>query len=150
MREEKNSGDKESDPLLLLGGTGLRVYLFLLRKGGFVGVRELQRSLGFRSPSTARHHLERLVDLGLARKTSQGYIAVKPKGLLSMYITISGFFLPRMVFIAVFSIVATVIYSILPGSDVAAIIVMSFISILLLFESLRLHRSLKRIVNTKS
>ncbi|MEB3755371.1 MAG: hypothetical protein GSR79_00700, partial [Desulfurococcales archaeon] len=57
-----------SDPLLATGGTSLRVYLYLLQVNRPIGIRELQRSMGFKSPTTARHHLERLVDLGLVEK----------------------------------------------------------------------------------
>lgn len=96
MTLEKNDVDGGKDPLRELGGTALQVYLYMLLRGDRVGVREVQRALGFRSPSTARHHLERLVALGLAVKTEDGYIAVRPReGLLSLYTFYSGKIIPR-------------------------------------------------------
>ncbi len=140
---------RPDDPILLLGGTGLRVYMFLLQSSRPVGVRELQRAFGFKSPSTARHHLERLVELGLAKKTPNGYEAVKPKGILGIYVTVLGHLLPRTVSLAVFTVVATLIYALTPGSDPAAIIVLASISLFVLWETFSLHRSLKELVNTQ-
>lgn len=98
MTLEKNDVDGGKDPLRELGGTALQVYLYMLLRGDRVGVREVQRALGFRSPSTARHHLERLVALGLAVKTGDGYAAIRPReGLLSLYTFYSGKIIPRTV-----------------------------------------------------
>jgi predicted transcriptional regulator len=54
----------------------------LLLKNDEVGVRELQKVLGFKSPSTAKHHLDRLVELGLAEKTLNGYKAIASSSVL--------------------------------------------------------------------
>ena len=95
---EKSGVEGGKDPLRELGGTALQVYLYMLLRGDRVGIREVQRALGFRSPSTARHHLERLVALGLAVKTRDGYIAVRPReGLLTLYTFYSGKAIPRTV-----------------------------------------------------
>ena len=52
-----------------LKGNTLRVYWQLLRSSrGAVGVREVQRSLGFSSPALAAYHLNKLEELGLVRK----------------------------------------------------------------------------------
>ncbi len=79
---------REKDPLSALAGTSLKVYLYLLENTGSkpIGVRELQRAMGFKSPSTAKHHLERLEEMGLAVRLPGGeYKAVSPKtGLLSV------------------------------------------------------------------
>jgi len=56
-----------------LKGKALLVYWYLLRRPDFkAGVREIQRSLGFSSPSIAIHHLNKLVNLGLVEKTKTG------------------------------------------------------------------------------
>ncbi len=141
---EKNSSPK--DPLIVLGGTSLRVYLFLLYKRKPVGVRELQRALGFRSPSTARHHLERLVELGLAEKTSDGYTARRPTGLLGLYVSLRGKIVPRLFAATAFSVTASIAYTLLPGADPAAIILLYTVSGILIYESLRLYRALASLV----
>lgn len=86
---------EERDPLQLLGGTALRVYLYLLRHRDPVTPRELQRAMRFRSVSTAYHHLERLLRLGLVEKRGEGYVARRPSGLLSLYVSIRGRLVPR-------------------------------------------------------
>ncbi|HYR04427.1 MAG TPA: hypothetical protein VEO75_03480, partial [Nitrososphaerales archaeon] len=43
-----------------LRGKTLKVYMYILKQGKPVGVREVQRELGFSSPSVAYHHIEKL------------------------------------------------------------------------------------------
>ena len=66
----------ELDPVLLeslLKGKTLIVYWYLLQQPSHtVGIREVQRSLGFSSPSIAVHHLEKRQDLGLVQKKVTG------------------------------------------------------------------------------
>ena len=61
--------EKEVDYELLIHGTTLKVYKFLLKHNQAIGVRELQRSLEFSSPSVAAHHLNKLEEWGLCQKT---------------------------------------------------------------------------------
>ncbi len=104
------------DPLEKLGGTALRVYLHLLLAGRPLGVREVQRRLGFASPSTARHHLERLVQLGLAVKTRDGYRAKPPtRGPLALYVAVRGRLLPLSTAALAATLAATGAYLLLPG-----------------------------------
>ena len=59
-----------------LKGNTLRIYWPLLRySAGTVGVREVQRSLGFSSPALASYHLENLVELELVEKSRGNYRA---------------------------------------------------------------------------
>jgi len=76
MARRESAECRAIDAITAIGGTSLRVYMYLLARGGEVGVRELQRALGFKSPSTAKHHLDRLVELGLAEKGFEGYRVV--------------------------------------------------------------------------
>ncbi len=114
---KKNKDTK--DPIILLGGTSLKVYFYLLEasKDGPVGVRELQRALGFRSPSSAKHHLDRLVDLGLAEKIVGGeYRALSPRGgLFSLFFAFLGRTLPITIPAIVFSIVVAIIDVVING-----------------------------------
>lgn len=137
-------GRGDRDPVEALAGTGLEVYLYLLEKGGPAGVREVQRAMGFRSPSTARHHLERLVELGLARRTSEGYVALPPRGLLSNYIVVRGRLLPRALFAAGFTGASAVAYALLPGRDPVAVVLLAASALLTLWEAVELYRSAPR------
>ncbi|MET1101313.1 MAG: LexA family transcriptional regulator [Pyrodictiaceae archaeon] len=144
--EDSGGASEDKDPLEVLGGTGLRVYLFMLRAKRPLGVRELQRRLGFKSPSTAKHHLERLVLLGLAEKKGNGYVARRPRGILAAYIVLAGRLVPRSLVTAVFSATATVAYALLPGSDPIAVIVLAVITLLLLYDALDSYRSAKKLM----
>jgi DNA-binding transcriptional ArsR family regulator len=140
------SSNKPSDPIEALGGTALRVYLYLLTAGRPVGVRELQRALGFKSPSTARHHLERLVSLGLAERDTRGYKAIKPQGILAEYVVVSGKMIPRSFFLTGLLLGGSLAYTLLPSSDPRALVILWASTAYSLWHSLKLHRALKTLL----
>lgn len=81
------------------------VYLYLLKNKTPSGVREVQRRLGFSSPSVAFHHLEKLVELGIVSKNESGEYQVAKQvdsGILHAFLNVAGFTLPRLSFYAVF------------------------------------------------
>ncbi len=97
-----------------LRGKTLQVYLYLIRSGGddSYGVREVQRALGFKSPSIASYHLEKLRELGLLVKDEKGDYRVAKEvniGLFKLYIKIGELRMPRFLLYACFitSMVAT-------------------------------------------
>jgi hypothetical protein len=55
----------------------MRVYRFLYREGRPVGVHEVQKGLKLSSPSVAHYHLRKLVEEGLVKENSGGYIVDK-------------------------------------------------------------------------
>jgi len=88
-----------------LKGKTLLVYWFLLKSQQTpVGVREIQRELGFSSPSIAAHHLDKLHSLGLVEKTIQGeyFLAREVKvGVLRFFTRLGKFMIPRYLFYSV-------------------------------------------------
>ncbi|MCE4614456.1 MAG: LexA family transcriptional regulator [Desulfurococcales archaeon] len=138
-----------SDPLLATGGTSLRVYLYLLQVNKPLGIRELQRSMGFKSPTTARHHLERLVELGLVERRLNGYIALKPKGILGDLFIHTGRVLPRSLFLSSFLVSSTIgcIFTGLCG--IAGDALLSVASIISLYDSYVHYRVLKELFTEK-
>ncbi|MDA4120934.1 MAG: hypothetical protein OK404_00830 [Thaumarchaeota archaeon] len=88
-----------------LRGKTLTVYLYLLKHGKAVGVREIQKELGFSSPSVAFHHLGKLVGLGVVEKDAyERYVLAKKvdSGILHSFVSIGGINLPRLGFYAAF------------------------------------------------
>ncbi|MEM3712166.1 MAG: hypothetical protein QXR97_01310 [Thermoproteota archaeon] len=90
-----------------LRGKTLQVYLHLIKSGTdeSYGVREIQRALGFKSPSIASYHLEKLRELGLLTRDEKGEYRVAKEvnvGLLKLYIKIGRFRLPRFLLYACF------------------------------------------------
>lgn len=86
-----------------LNGRTLMVYFVLLNKGQ-IGVRELQRHLELSSPSVARYHLEKLTELFLVENRNGTYFLVKKADLpvLTSWILIGAYLLPKVLFAAVF------------------------------------------------
>jgi len=95
-------------------GTTLRVYWYLFRNTGPVGVRETQRALSMSSPSTALYHLEKLRELGVTEKDEIGQYYLKEQvqiGTLRMFFKIGRLILPRYLFYAIFLTTAVAVYS---------------------------------------
>lgn len=132
-----------------LKGKTLLVYWYLLGSSGpRVGVREVQRSLGFSSPSVAAHHLNKLLSLGLVDKSTTGeYFLVHEVdvGILRFFSKLGRFLVPRYLFYSVFLSTMLVVYLIFYGwygsiHNIAAIIFGSVACFILWFETARLWR----------
>lgn len=88
-----------------LRGKTLAVYLYLLKHGKAMGVREIQKALGYSSPSVAFHHLDKLVELGVVEKDQYDRYVLAKKvdtGMLHSFISVGGLALPRLGFYAAF------------------------------------------------
>jgi hypothetical protein len=88
-----------------LKGKTLLVYWYLLQQPTHsVGIREVQRSLNFSSPSIAVHHLEKLQDLGLVEKKGTGEYVLEEEvkiGILRFFTRMGRFLVPRYLFYSV-------------------------------------------------
>lgn len=104
-----------------LKGKTLLVYWYLLQQSThMVGVREVQRSLGFSSPSIAVHHLQKLQDLGLVEKKGTGEYVLEEEvkvGILRFFTRMGSFLVPRYLF-----------YSVLFTTMLATYLTVSFIT----------------------
>ncbi len=89
----------------VLKGKTLVIYWYLLQQPTHtVGVREVQRALGFSSPSIAVHHLEKLQDLGLIRKKGTGEYVLEEEvkiGILRFFTRMGRFLVPRYFFYSI-------------------------------------------------
>ena len=79
-----------------LEGITLRVYLYVVKKDGPVGTRDVTRGVNLSSPSVAYRHLEKLEDLGLLQKNEFGEYIVKRKARLGGYVWIGRRLMPKM------------------------------------------------------
>ncbi|MDF1539208.1 MAG: hypothetical protein P1Q69_09940 [Candidatus Thorarchaeota archaeon] len=96
----------------LLKGRTMSVYALLLTHSK-MGVRDIQRSLGFSTPSLALHHLTKIVEMNLAEKDAHGeYSVVKlvRVGSLSLFVRIGKRLLPRFFFLATLFSAMLVVY----------------------------------------
>jgi hypothetical protein len=89
-------------------GNTLRTYLYLLHSGSSE-LREVQRAMGFSTPSLASYHLGKLVEAGYVTQDDHGrYMIVwdATKELLEGYVRVGTVVFPQLFF---FSILFTVV-----------------------------------------
>ena len=128
-----------------LRGKTLQVYLYLLKYGKAVGVREIQKELGFSSPSVAFHHLDKLVNLKVVERDQYDrYVLAKKvdSGILHSFVSIGGFTLPRLGFYAAFftTIAFAYVFANRSSLDLYAIIGTIFGSAIFWYEAWRVWR----------
>jgi predicted DNA-binding transcriptional regulator len=132
-----------------LKGKTLLVYWHLLKTPATgVGVREIQRTLHFSSPSIAAHHLEKLMTLGLVDKKGTGeyYLTQEVKiGLLRFFTRLGRFLIPRYLFYSIFFSTMLMVYAIFYGHtgsihNLVALVFGASASIILWLETIRLWR----------
>lgn len=88
-----------------LSASTVKVYVFLLRKGESAGVREVQRALGFKSPSVAYYHLNKLIEMELVKQDQYGAYVAERKvdaSALGPFLLLGTVIVPRFVFYAAF------------------------------------------------
>ena len=102
-----------------LKGKTIQVYWYLIRSSNHsAGVREIQRSLHFSSPSIAVHHLGKLQDLGLVTKKRTGEYVLKEEvkvGLLRFFTRVGRFLVPRYLFYSVWLTTMLITYLLFYG-----------------------------------
>ena len=128
-----------------LRGKTLKVYLYVLKQGKPVGVREVQRELGFSSPSVAFHHIEKLTRLGIIEQDSLGNYVLSKKvdpGILQAFVNVGKFSLPRLGFYAVFFTTVAAAYVIIDYKviDLYALVGTIGAAVAFWFEALRIWR----------
>ncbi len=88
-----------------LSASTVKVYVFLLKKGESAGVREVQRAMGFKSPSVAYYHLNKLIELELVKQDQYGAYLAERKvdaSALGPFLLLGSIIVPRFVFYAAF------------------------------------------------
>ena len=130
-----------------LKGNTLRAYWALLSsENGVMGVRELQRKLGFSSPALASYHLKKLQDLGLVVEERGDYKIIKEVkvGVLEQFIKLGTYMLPRHVFYAtLFTTLLTFFLTQLKELNFYSVFALIFgvlATVILWFETIRIWR----------
>lgn len=103
-----------------LKGKTLQVYMYMIKKREPVGVREVQRDLGFSSPSVANYHIDKLVDLALVNQDEYGRYFIVQKvqvGVLQAFVNVGGLAIPRLSFFAAFFTTMLVAYLVLNADN---------------------------------
>jgi len=138
-----------SDRYKVLSGTALKIYLLLLGSAKPLGVRELQRYLKLKSPSTVKYHLDRLRMYGFVKQLPDGkYVAIKTDNpLISLYIFIKATPIPKLIPIAIFFTTFNIIYSIL-NNELNIVLLLSSIvfGAYVIYEGIKLRLVLKHLL----
>jgi hypothetical protein len=108
IKEKRIQSDKKIENLNRdelvsnLTGRTLMIYFVLLNKKS-IGVRELQRHLDLSSPSVAKYHLEKLVNLNLVENRNGIYHLDKKADLplLTSWVLLGKLFFPKVLFAAI-------------------------------------------------
>lgn len=132
---------------IVLGPTSMRIYTELLKSRRPMGVRELQRRVGLKSPSTVKYHLDRLIEAGLVEKLADGtYRAIKSQStVLALYTSIRGMLMPRIIPIALGAIAFAITYILLnPNTDIILLGALIVFALLILKEGILLHRTIRK------
>ena len=135
-----------------LKGKTLLVYMHMLKNpGDAVGVREVQRKLGFSSPSVSSYHLNKLQELELIENIYGDYKLVREikVGVLRQFITFGGIMLPRYLFYAVLMTTMLVTYLIqsplYPTRETFTTIIMGLVpNVILWYETIKIWRDRPR------
>ena len=137
------------DPNLALKGNVLKVYMYILlkRRNESVGVRELQRELKFSSPTLAKYHLERLLELGLVKQNEDGTYSLLKEvkvDVVEPFLAVGSLLIPRLLAYAVMISIlfAYLVIVAIPSGNLALIEYLAIVTggaglVALWFESLR-------------
>jgi hypothetical protein len=128
-----------------LKGKALQIYWHMLRQGSPVGTREVQRALGFSSPSIAHHHLDKLRSLGLVKQDNFGrYYLIErvDVGILQAFTKVGRLMLPRYFFYAFFFTTLLLAYIAVFSNalNIYALFAMSTGALVFWYEAMRVWR----------
>ncbi len=135
-----------------ISGNTLLVYVYVLKKRGNCGVREIQRALGFSSSSSAHYHLEKLAHTGVLIKDPYGYYSINDEArvrFIDRFFFISGRIVPKQVIYGVvttfMSIFLTMFFwSLLTTTVILALTPGFLASAIFWYDAYRLWSSLPR------
>ena len=135
-----------------LKGKTLLVYMHILKASdSTVGVREIQRALGFSSPSVSSYHLNKLKDLGLVESIRGDYTLIREVrvGVLKQFVSVGGVMLPRYLFYAVLvtTMLATFLFQnpFFPTEQYITTVIFGLVPLVILwYETYRLWRDRPR------
>ncbi|MBN1784539.1 MAG: hypothetical protein JW815_02250 [Candidatus Bathyarchaeota archaeon] len=138
-----------------LEGVTLKVYLYVVKKKGLAGPRDVMRGVGLSSPSVAYRHLQKLENMGLLTKNESGNYVVTEKVPVRGYVWIGRTLVPNplvysIVFLAILItelVVLTIHFSVETEQFKIFFLLLTAITtvalILFLIEGLRMLRRIR-------
>jgi DNA-binding Lrp family transcriptional regulator len=124
----------------------MRIYLYILTRGGNVSVRDIARDLNL-PPSTVHYNLKRLEEAGCIVKSSSGY-AVRNPVRVEGYVILGKLLIPRLLIYGLFFtgiFTGTLIYSLSTGFTGERLLLLAVLitaSVLFYIEALNARRKI--------
>lgn len=78
-----------------LQGVTLKVYLYVVKRKGLAGPRDVMRGVGLSRPSVAYRHLQKLENMGLLTKNELGNYAVQERVPVRGYVWVGRTLVPN-------------------------------------------------------
>ena len=141
--------EQTEDIIASLSGTALRVFVYALKKGKDIGVRETHRDLGFKSASHAQYHLQRLEQLGLLGRTKNNKYFLEKEyenlrslrvGILTEIYVFRGWLIPSLGMVSGFfamSLVITLLFFFLLSETIAVSFAMVVLFLAIIYSAYR-------------
>jgi hypothetical protein len=99
-----------------LSDTAMLIYVYVKSHSkDDIQLRDIQRAMGFSSPSSALFHLQKLETAGLLLKDSVGFYRVKTSirvNLVRNFVIMRGVFVPRHMLYAIVMTIALILFSV--------------------------------------
>lgn len=139
----------EHDLSEILRGKTLKIYYTMVRSGRSWTARELQREMGWSSPSLSLYHLEKLRNVALVTTDSDGMYRVSRTvrvGILRYFVRFGSQLVPRFLFYGVFFasvlVLSFLMYRLTVNPiDITLILVLSIGCFIFIFETAWLIRN---------
>lgn len=125
----------------VLEGTTRRVFRFVYRQRGPVGIRDVQRGLGLSSPSVAHYHIAKLLRAGLVREAGEGYVV--DKAVFEDMVRVRKTVVPIQTAYAAFFLTAAVVLATLMRPDPISTMYVFALSVVLVAFALSLFEAYK-------
>jgi hypothetical protein len=139
--------EQTEDIISSLTGTALRVFVYALKKGKDIGVRETHRDLGLKTASHAQYHLQRLEQLGLLGRTKNNKYFLEEEyenlrslkiGILTEIYVFKGWLIPSLGLASGFvamSLVITLLFFFLLSEMIAAYFAIAVMVLAIIFTA---------------
>jgi hypothetical protein len=149
QRVTEDAEPADHDLSEILRGKTLRIYYRMVQSGRSWTARELQREMGWSSPSLSLYHLEKLKNVGLVAVDSDGMYKVSRTvrvGILRYFVPIGGQLAPRFlcytVFFASILVLSFLAYGLtIHPVDITLVLVLSIGCLIFAFETAWLVRN---------
>ena len=151
------------DIISSLTGIALRVFVYAVKKGKNIGVRETQRDLGLKTASHAQYHLQRLEQIKLLERNDNNKYNLPEEyenlrslkiGILTEIYVFKGWMIPSLGLFAGFLgaslVISLLFFFLLPNPFISVIFSSTSLLLALIYSGFRAIQIVKSFKNSES